>query len=154
MEILPPLINDLGLILITAAVSVVLFKILKQPLVLGYIIAGYLAGPYFSFLPTVQDTNSIEVWAEIGVIFLLFSLGLEFSFKKLVEVGGSAFITGVFQAVFMLVAGYLTGMLLGWTIIDSIFLGAMLSMSSTTIIIKSLEELNLKGKKFVSLIFG
>lgn len=154
MEILPPLINDLGLILITAAVSVVLFKILKQPLVLGYIIAGYLAGPYFSFLPTVQDTNSIEVWAEIGVIFLLFSLGLEFSFKKLMEVGGSAFITGVFQAVFMLVAGYLTGMLLGWTIIDSIFLGAMLSMSSTTIIIKSLEELNLKGKKFVSLVFG
>ncbi len=154
MEILPPLINDLGLILITAAVSVVLFKILKQPLVLGYIIAGYLAGPYFNYLPTVKDAHSIEVWAEIGVIFLLFSLGLEFSFKKLMEVGGSAFITGVFQAVFMLIAGYFTGLLLDWTTIDSIFLGAMLSMSSTTIIIKSLEELNLKGKKFVSLVFG
>ncbi|MBN9295077.1 MAG: cation:proton antiporter, partial [Flavobacteriia bacterium] len=154
MELLPPLINDLGLILITAAISVVLFKILKQPLVLGYIIAGYLAGPYFSFFPTVQDPHSIEVWAEIGVIFLLFSLGLEFSFKKLMKVGGSALITGGVHIVFMLVAGFFTGILLNWTIIDSIFLGAMLSMSSTTIILRAFDEMNLKGKKFVSVVFG
>lgn len=152
--LLPPLINDLGLILITAAISVVLFKVLKQPLVLGYIIAGYLAGPYFSFFPSVQDTHSIEVWAEIGVIFLLFSLGLEFSFKKLMKVGGSALITGGVHIVFMLIAGFLTGLALNWSTIDSIFLGAMLSMSSTTIILRAFDEMNLKGKKFVSVVFG
>lgn len=154
MDLLPALISDLGLILITAAISVVVFKILKQPLVLGYIIAGYLAGPYFKYMPSVQEVGNIEVWAEIGVIFLLFSLGLEFSFKKLMQVGGGAAVTGIFQVLFMLLAGYITGWMMGWKALDSLFLGAMLSMSSTTIIIKSLEELNLKGMKFVSLVFG
>lgn len=151
---LAPLISDLGLILITAAAAVLLFKFIRQPLVLGYLIAGFLAGPHFEFFPTVSDLNSIEVWAEIGVIFLLFTLGLEFSFKKLMKVGGTASITAGVQIVVMILLGYSAGMIMGWKQIDSIFLGAMLSMSSTTIILRAFDELNVKGKKFVSIVFG
>lgn len=152
--LLPTLISDLGLILITAAAAVMLFKAIRQPLVLGYLIAGFLAGPHFEFFPSVDDLHSIEVWAEIGVIFLLFSLGLEFSFKKLMKVGGTATITAGVQIVFMILIGYISGILMGWSQIDSIFLGAILSMSSTTIILRAFEELNVKGKKFVSIVFG
>ena len=105
---IPNLINDLGLILITAAVAVLIFRKLKQPLVLGYLVAGFLASSHFSFFPTVKDTNSITVWAEIGVIFLLFSLGLEFSFKKLLKVGGTASITALTQIVSMIILGTIT----------------------------------------------
>ncbi len=153
-HLLPTLISDLGLILITAAAAVLLFKAIRQPLVLGYLIAGFLAGPHFKFFPSVGDLHSIEVWAEIGVIFLLFSLGLEFSFKKLMKVGGTATITAGFQIGFMILTGYVSGLFMGWSQIDSIFLGAILSMSSTTIILRAFDELNVKGKKFVSIVFG
>jgi len=151
---LEPLISDLGLILMTAGVAVLLFKKIKQPLVLGYLIAGFLAGNHFDFFPSVKDIKSVEVWAEIGVIFLLFSLGLEFSFKKLMKVGGTASITAITQIVFMVLFGYLIGHWMGWGTMDSIFLGATLSISSTTIILRAFEELNVKGKKFAGIVFG
>jgi monovalent cation:H+ antiporter-2, CPA2 family len=151
---LPELIHDLGLILIAAAVVTLAFKRLKQPVVLGYIVAGVLVGPHFHLFPTVTEHESVKVWAEIGVIFLLFGLGLEFSFKKLASVGRSASITAVFEIVFMLTAGYLLGRGLGWSSMDSIFLGGVLSISSTTIIVRAFEELGLKGRQFVTLVFG
>lgn len=151
---LPHLITDLGLILCAGAAITLLFKKLKQPLVLGYLIAGVLVGPNFSLFPTIVEIENIQVWAEIGVIVLLFSLGLEFSFKKLIKVGGSASITAVVEVVVMLFLGYLTGKLLGWSTIDSIFLGGVLSISSTTIIIRAFDELGVKGKKYASLVFG
>jgi len=149
-----PLISDLGLILMTAGVAVLLFKKIKQPLVLGYLIAGFLAGNNFDFFPSVKDTHSVEVWAEIGVIFLLFSLGLEFSFKKLMKVGGTAGITATVQIVIMILLGYLVGRWMDWSQMDSIFLGAILSMSSTTIILRAFDELNVKGRKFAGIVFG
>lgn len=151
---IPPLITDLGFILVIAALATLLFKKLGQPLVLGYLIAGFLVGPHVPFMPTVTDKASIQVWSEIGVIFLLFSLGLEFSFKKLFKVGGSASFTAVFEVVFMLGLGYLLGRLLGWNSIDSLFLGGILSISSTTIIVRAFEELGLRKQKFVDLVFG
>ncbi|PWG80875.1 cation:proton antiporter [Pararcticibacter amylolyticus] len=151
---LPQLITDLGLIMAAAAITTLIFKLIKQPLVLGYIIAGFLVGPHFKFIPTVAEEESISTWAEIGVIFLLFSLGLEFSFKKLAKVGAAASVTGVTEAVIMLLIGYLTGQLMGWTLMDSIFLGGILSISSTTIIIRAFDELKIKHKKFAGLVFG
>lgn len=151
---LQPLITDLGLILMTAGVAVLLFKKIKQPLVLGYLIAGFLAGSNFDFFPSITDHKSVEVWAEIGVIFLLFSLGLEFSFKKLMKVGGTASITALTQIVFMVVVGFSIGHWMGWSTMDSIFLGATLSVSSTTIIIRAFDELGVKGKKFAGIVFG
>ncbi|AHZ84575.1 cation:proton antiporter [Bdellovibrio bacteriovorus] len=154
MHHLPHLITDLGFILMIAALSTLLFKKLGQPQVLGYLIAGFLVSPHVPFLPTVTDKVSIQVWSEIGVIFLLFSLGLEFSFKKLFKVGGSASFTAVFEVVFMVALGYLVGHLLGWNNIDSLFFGGILSVSSTTIIVRAFQELGMKGKKFVELVFG
>jgi CPA2 family monovalent cation:H+ antiporter-2 len=151
---LPVLITDLGLILAAAGVTTLLFKQIKQPLVLGYILAGLLVGPHIHFFPTVTDNESIHIWAEIGVIFLLFSLGLEFSFKKLVKVGGSASITAVVEVFFMLLIGFVAGKLMGWAAMDCIFLGGILSVSSTTIIIRAFEELGVKHKKFAGLVFG
>lgn len=154
MQHLPDLIQDLGLILVAAATVSLLFKWLKQPLVLGYLVAGFLVGPSFQFFPTVKDQASITTWAEIGVIFILFGLGLEFSFKKLKAVGRSAVITAAVEISLMLGLGYVVGRSLGWARMDSMFLGGMLSISSTTIIVKSIEELGLKGRNFVSLVFG
>ena len=151
---LQPLISDLGLILMTAAVAVLLFKKIKQPLVLGYLIAGFLAGPHFVFFPTVKEVSSVEVWAEIGVIFLLFSLGLEFSFKKLMKVGGSASITAVTQIITMIIIGYMVGQWIGWNSMDSVFLGVILSVSSTTIILKTFDELGVKTQKFAGIVIG
>lgn len=151
---LPQLIADLGLILGAAAITTLVFKRIKQPLVLGYILAGFLVGPHFSFIPTVSDEKSITIWAEIGVIFLLFNLGLEFSFKKLVQVGGAASITAIVEVVFMLLFGFLAGKALGWGLMDSIFLGGILSVSSTTIIIRAFDELGVKHKQFARLVFG
>ncbi|HEU0136427.1 MAG TPA: cation:proton antiporter, partial [Flavobacterium sp.] len=151
---LHPLISDLGLILMTAGVAVLLFKKIKQPLVLGYLIAGFLAGNNFDFFPSVQDINSVEVWAEIGVIFLLFSLGLEFSFKKLMKVGGTATITATTQIVLMLLLGYSVGLMMGWKQMDCIFLGVILSISSTTIILKTFDELGVKAQKFAGIVIG
>jgi monovalent cation:H+ antiporter-2, CPA2 family len=151
---LPNLITDLGLILGAAAIITILFKWLKQPLVLGYLIAGFLVGPHFTLLPSVAEIKSISVWAEIGVIFLLFSLGLEFSFKKLLKVGTPASVTALVEVGFMLSVGYIIGVLLGWSRMDSIFLGGILCISSTTIIIRAFDELGVKGHKFASLVFG
>lgn len=151
---LAPLIKDLALILIAAAVTTLIFKRLRQPLVLGYIVAGLLVGQHVSLVPTVSDEKNIHIWSEIGVIFLLFSLGLEFSFKKLIKVGGAASISAIVEVVFMLALGYLLGQIMGWSPMDSIFLGGIISISSTTIIIRAFEELGVKGLKFAGLVFG
>jgi CPA2 family monovalent cation:H+ antiporter-2 len=151
---LPVLITDLGLILSAAAVTTLLFKKIKQPLVLGYILAGILVGPHIDFIPNVTDYKSITIWAEIGVIFLLFSLGLEFSFKKLAKVGGSASITATIDVLGMFGLGFCIGLVLGWSKIDSIFLGGIMCISSTTIIMRAFDELGVKHKKFAGLVFG
>ncbi len=154
MSHLPDLIKDLVLILVAAAAVILLFKRIRQPLVLGYILAGFLVGPHVEFLPTVQETKNIQIWAEIGVIFLLFGLGLEFSFKKLLKVGGSASVTAIVEIVIMLVVGFGVGQLMGWSLMDCIFLGGILSISSTTIIIRAFDELGLKTQRFAALVFG
>lgn len=151
---LQPLISDLGLILMTAGIAVLIFKKLKQPLVLGYLIAGFLAGNHFDFFPSITEMKSVEVWAEIGVIILLFSLGLEFSFKKLMKVGGTASITAITQIITMVILGYLVGRWMDWSQMDSIFLGVILSISSTTIILKTFDELGVKAQKFAGIVIG
>ncbi len=154
MHAIHPLIIDLTLIMIYAGITTFLCKKFKQPIVLGYVLAGILAGPYFNLLPTVKDKADLTLWADIGVIFLLFGLGLEFSFKKMVNVGKSALITSSLNIVIMLFIGYNTGLLLGWSTMDSFFLGSMISMSSTTIIIKAFNDLNIKKQRFTDLVFG
>lgn len=148
------LITDLSFILILGAAVTVLFKWMKQPVVLGYIVAGFLASPHFEYLPSVTTEANIDFWAQIGIIVLLFSLGLEFSFKKLLNVGGSAVVTALIIVMGMMGLGFSIGHLLGFTHINSLFLGGMLSMSSTTIIIKAFTDLNLRQKKFASLVFA
>ncbi len=148
------MIVDLAMILGAAALSTLIFSKLRQPIVLGYLIAGFAVGPHFPLWPTVADSEGVKLWAEIGVIFLLFGLGLEFSFKKLAKVGKSAFIAATFEIITMSAVGYLFGQALGWKTMDSIFLGAILSMSSTTIIIRAFDEAGLKGKAFANLVFG
>jgi monovalent cation:H+ antiporter-2, CPA2 family len=154
MAHLPHFITDLALILAVAGVTTLLFKIINQPLVLGYIIAGFLVGPHFSLMPTVADAEGIKVWSEIGVIFLLFSLGLDFSFRKLLQVGGSAFITAFTGITLMNIIGFVTAYLLGWPLMDQVFLGAILSISSTTIIMRAFDELGVRTKKFAVLVLG
>lgn len=154
MAHLPTIITDLAMILLVAGVTTILFKKINQPLVLGYIIAGFITGPNFQLFPTVSDTANIQAWSEIGVIFLLFALGLEFSFYKLRSVGNTAFIGTAVEIVGMLGVGYFTGVLLGWNHMDSLFLGGMLSMSSTTIIIKAFDDLKLRAQKFTEMVFG
>ncbi len=154
MQHLPHLIQDLGFILITAAIVSLLCRRLHQPVVLGYLIAGFLLGPSFSHYHTIRDTRSVQIWAEIGVIFLLFGLGLEFSFKKLKKVGKSASITAAFKIIFMFGLGYLAGQAWGWSWMDSLFMGGILSISSTAIIVRAFGELGLKGRNFVQLVFG
>jgi hypothetical protein len=148
------LIVDLTLITIYAGITTLICKKLKQPIVLGYVVAGILAGPFFNLLPTVSDRENLTLWADIGVIFLLFGLGLEFSFKKMMNVGKAAMITANANILFMLYLGYSTGILLGWSTMDSFFLGSMISMSSTTIIIKAFDDLNVKKQRFTDLVFG
>lgn len=149
-----PLIVDLTLITVYAAITTLIFKKLKQPMVLGYLLAGIFAGPYFNLVPTVTDRANLALWADIGVIFLLFSLGLEFSFKKMVSVGKSAMITATLNIFLMLFVGHYIGLFLGWSTMDSFFLGSMISMSSTTIIIKAFDDLNIKKQRFTDLVFG
>lgn len=151
---LQQLIIDLALILGAAGLIILIFQKLKQPVVLGYIIAGLLISPNFSLFPTITSVESIRVWADIGVIFLLFSLGLEFSFKKLVKVAPTAGITGIYEVSLMLLTGYITGKLLGWSTMDSIFLGGIIAISSTTIIVRAFDELGVKTKKFAGSVFG
>ena len=151
---LPKLIEDLALILIAGAITTLLFRKIKQPLVLGYIIAGFLVGPFLSITPTVADNTNIKTLAEIGVIFLLFSLGLEFSFKKLLRVGGAASITAFVEIIFITITGYFLGIWMGWSVMDSLFLGGMLASSSTTIIIRAFDELGIKTKQYARVVFG
>ena len=148
------LVSDLAFILLLGAVVTVLFKWIRQPVVLGYIVAGFLASPNFTPLPSVTTETNIEFWAQIGIVVLLFSLGLEFSFKKLLNVGGSAVVTALIIVIGMMITGFAIGKLLDFTNINSLFLGGMLSMSSTTIIIKAFTDLNLRQKKFASLVFA
>ncbi len=154
MSALPAIVSDLAMILLVAGITTLLFKKLNQPLVLGYIIAGFITGPHFNLFPTVVDRANIQAWSEIGVIFLLFALGLEFSFYKLKSVGSTAFIGTSVVICGMLGLGYGCGKLLGWSHMDSIFLGGMLSMSSTAIIIKAFDDLKLRGEQFTELVFG
>ena len=150
MSTLPPLFLDLAIILITAGVITVVFKWLKQPLVLGYIVAGFFIGPYFPWFPAVKDATDVHVWSDIGIVFLMFALGLEFSIKKLKKVGATGAITALTELAIMFLIGSSVGRLLGWSSMECIFLGCMLSISSTSIIIKSFEDLKLKQQKFTS----
>ena len=145
------LVADLALILTSAGVVTVIFKLLKQPLVLGYLVAGFLVGPHLHIFPTVTDVSDVEVWSEIGIIFMMFSVGLEFSFKKLMSVGSKAFLTAFIGIIGMIGVGALLGFIMGWGVMESIFLGGMLSMSSTAIIVKAFDDMNLKDKPFASL---
>lgn len=148
------LITDLAFILLLGAFVTVLFKWIKQPVVLGYIVAGFLASPHFEYLPSVTTEENIDFWAEIGIVVLLFSLGLEFSFKKLLNSGGSAVVTALIVVTGMMGAGFAIGHLLNFNAINCLFLGGMLSMSSTTIIIKAFNDLGLRQKKFASLVLA
>ena len=151
---LATLISDLALLLVVAGVTTLLCKKINQPLVIGYILAGFLIGPVVSFIPTIGDAENINLWAEIGVIFLMFSLGLEFSLHKLVTVGTTGIVSALLQIGGMMVLGYGAGIAMGWSVMDSIFLGGMLSMSSTMITIKAIEDLGLKEKNFTKLAIG
>lgn len=154
MHTLPTMISDLALILGVAGLVTLIFKRLNQPLVLGYLVAGFLVGSKATLFPTVVDGANVSLWGEIGVIFLLFALGLEFSFKRLLRVGGTAGFTAVFEITMMICLGFITGRLLGWSAMDSLFLGGILSISSTSIIVRTIEELGFKNLKFVGMVFG
>ena len=154
MEGVPALFFDLALILITAGITTVVFKWLKQPLVLGYIVAGFLIGPHFTYFPVVEDPTSVETWSEIGMVFLLFAIGLEFSFKKLKTVGGPGAIMVLTELIIMFTTGFFVGKLFGWQKMNCIFLGCMLSISSTSIIVKAFDDLKLKNEKFTAHVIG
>ena len=147
------MVQDLCIIMLTAGIVSLLFKMFKQPVVLGYIVAGMMVGPYMLGESWIADENA-KVWGEIGVLFLLFSLGLEFSFKKLLQVGNTALIGATTIVVGMMVVGFAAGMLMGLNFINSLFLGGMLCMSSTTIVFKAIDEAGLRAHKFTKVCFG
>ncbi|MEE3447067.1 MAG: cation:proton antiporter [Bacteroidales bacterium] len=147
------MLHDLGIIMLVAGLISLLCKLLKQPVVLGYIVAGILAGPYVCGSSWV-NVESAETWGEVGVIFLLFTLGLEFSFKKLLKMGSTAFIGCLTIVVGMMGTGFMLGRMLGWSEMNSLFLGGMLCMSSTTIVFKALDDLGLRQHKFAEICFG
>lgn len=148
------LIGDLAWILLLASIVTLLFKKLKQPVVLGYILAGFLASPNFTYLPSISNMENIEFWAELGIVILMFCLGLEFSFKKLLNSGSSAIVTALIIITGMTMAGFGVGCLLHLNTINCIFLGGMISMSSTTIILKSLTDLGLRQNKFATMVLS
>lgn len=147
-------LQDLAVVMIVAGVVTVLFHRLKQPVVLGYILAGFIIGPHTPPFPLIHDQHTIDTLAELGIIFLMFSLGLEFNLRKLKEVGVTALLAALFEIVVMVGVGYQMGRWFGWSDMDSLFLGAMLSVSSTTIIVKALGELGLAQERFAGIIFG
>ena len=147
-------IQDLATIMIIAAAVTILFHRLKQPVVLGYIVAGVIIGPHTPPFELIHDSETIRTLAELGVVFLLFSLGLEFSLRKLARVGPTAFIAALAEIVSMIWIGYEIGRFFSWNTMDSLFLGAMLAISSTTIIVKALDGLGMKKDRFAQLIFG
>ena len=148
MSEVPTLINDLALILIVASTVTLLFKKLKQPLVLGYIMAGFIVSPHMPYTMSVMDTVDIKTWADIGVMFLLFSLGLDFSFKKILKMGITPVITTLTIIFAMMTLGIVVGHAFDWKRMDCIFLGGMLAMSSTTIIYKAFTDMGLRQQKF------
>lgn len=154
MAELNPLFRELALILVTAGVITVIFKRLKQPLVLGYIVAGFFIGPHFPWFPVIKGDENLTLWSEIGIVFLMFALGLEFSIKKLKKVGGTGAITAFTELALMFLIGNIVGRILGFSTMEGVFLGCMLSISSTTIIIKSFDDLKLKQQKFTSTVTG
>ena len=154
MSNLEPLIADLALILICAGVMTLLFKSLKQPIVLGYIVAGFLASPNMPYMPSISDGHSVHLWSEIGVIFLLFALGLEFSFKKILKMGAAPIIAAIAIIIGMMYVGSLAGQLFGWSDMDCIYLGGMLAMSSTTIIFKAFDDMGLRKERFAGLVLS
>lgn len=154
MHDVAPMIQDLAIILGVASIVMLICQKLRQPLVLGYLLAGLIVGPYTTPFITVEDVPGVQVTAELGVVFLMFSLGLEFSFHKLRRVGAPASITGLLEVLIMLGIGYALGLVLGWTHIQSLFLGSALAISSTTIIVKALSELRLKQAPFSDLVCG
>lgn len=143
---IPQLITDMAIMMLTAGIIAIIFKKIKQPLVLGYILAGFLVSPYFPWFSTIVDTHSVETWSEIGIIFLMFHLGLEFNLHKMAEVGSTAIVTCLVNVVGMVSVGYGAGLLLGFSTMDSIVLGGMLSMSSTMVIVKVFEETGKREK--------
>ena len=154
MSQLEPLMADLALILICAGVMTLLFKSLKQPIVLGYIVAGFLASPNMPYMPSVSDMHGVHLWSEIGVVFLLFALGLEFSFKKILKMGAAPIVAAISIILGMMYVGSLAGHLFGWSDMDCIYLGGMLAMSSTTIIFKAFDDMGLRNERFSGLVLS
>ena len=154
MSELPELVQDLALILVVAGFVTLLFKKLKQPLVLGYIVAGFLVSPHMSYTMSVVDQGDIQTWADIGVIFLLFSLGLDFSIKKILKMGASPIIAACTIIFSMMVLGIIVGHSFGWKEMDCIFLGGMVAMSSTTIIYKAFSDMGLTQQGFASTVMS
>lgn len=154
MAELPAMIQDLALILVVAGIVTIIFKRLKQPLVLGYIMAGFLVSPHMPYTASVADQANIHLWADIGVMFLLFSLGLDFSFKKILKMGASPVISTITIIFSMSMLGILVGHAFGWSKMDCIFLGGMLAMSSTTIIYKAFDDLGLRQQQFTSMVMS
>ena len=148
------MIQDLALILIVAGIVTLIFKRLRQPLVLGYIVAGFLVSPHMPYIMSVVEKANIHTWADIGVMFLLFSLGLDFSFKKIYKMGAAPIIAAITIVVCMMMLGYSVGRMFSWSDINSIFLGGMLAMSSTTIIYKAFDDLGLRQQRFASLVMS
>lgn len=148
------MIQDLALILVVAGIVTLLFKKLKQPLVLGYIVAGFLVSPHMPYIMSVVEKNNVQEWADIGVMFLLFSLGLDFSFKKIVKMGIAPIVAAITIVMCMMMLGYTVGMAFSWGHIDCVFLGGMLAMSSTTIIYKAFDDLGLRQQRFASLVMS
>lgn len=148
------IVRDLAVILISAGVFTIISKALKQPLVIGYILAGFLIGPNISFFPGISSEATVHQWSEIGIIFLMFGLGLEFSFKKLLKVGGSAIVTAAVKFVGVFLIGFVTAQALSWSFMESVFLGGLLSMSSTMVVLKSYDDLGLKNKPYAGVVFG
>ncbi|MBC3465494.1 cation:proton antiporter [Pseudomonas sp. RW10S2] len=147
-------IQDLAVIMLVAGVVTILFHRLRQPVVLGYIVAGFIIGPHTPPFGLIHDEDTIKTLAELGVIFLMFCLGLEFSLRKLFKVGATAFIAAFLEIVLMIWIGFEIGRWFGWNTMDSLFLGAILAISSTTIIVKALNDLKMKNERFAQLIFG
>ncbi len=148
------LVRDLAVILVSAGVFAIISKALKQPLILGYIIAGFLVGPNIDFFPGISSQEAVHQWSEIGVIFLMFALGLEFSFKKLLKVGSSALVTAGTKFLGVFILGFIVGQALSWSTMESVFLAGLLSMSSTTVVLKSFDEMGLKNKPYAGMVFG
>ena len=154
MSEIPTLVNDLALILVVAGVVTILFKRLKQPLVLGYIVAGFVVSPHMPYTMSVMDKANVQTWADIGVIFLLFSLGLDFSFKKILKMGAAPVIAAMTIIFCMMLLGITVGKAFGWSQMNCLFLAGMLAMSSTTIIYKAFDDMGLRQQQFAGLVMS